>query len=231
MADAQALMDPFQAPAVQAVAPILQGGNISAAANGQTTTTTIYGVTTSYFSMRNEQVCEGAFFNDQQVNIHARVAVIGPDLATTLFGRTTNLTGQTIRINSQTFTIIGVLKSKGGTSLWEVPITRPSFRSPLPATASSGAPAQRVDRIYIQATSATTVTEASTQISNIMRLRHHVAVGKEDFSISTSRIWHNRHLDHRRPDHLPGWDRSHLPAGRRDRHHEHHAGLGDRTDP
>ncbi|HEY5270972.1 MAG TPA: ABC transporter permease, partial [Anaerolineales bacterium] len=89
MADAQALMDPFQAPAVQAVAPILQGGNISASANGQTTTTTVYGVTSNYFSMRNEQVSEGAIFNDQQVNIHARVAVIGPDLATTLFGQTT----------------------------------------------------------------------------------------------------------------------------------------------
>jgi putative ABC transport system permease protein len=182
MADAQALMDPFQAPAVQAVAPILQGGNISAAANGQTTTTTIYGVTSDYFSMRDEQVSEGATFNDQQVNIHARVAVIGPDLATTLFGQTTNLTGQTIRINGQSFTIIGVLKSKGGTSLGSsdnqaiIPLTTARDRIIRRAGTT-------VDSIYVQATSANTVSEASTQISNIMRLRHHVAVGKEDFSV------------------------------------------------
>ncbi len=182
MSDAQALMDPYQAPAVQAVAPILQGGNISAAANGQTTTTTIYGVTSNYFSMRNEVVSQGAIFSDQEVNIHARVAVIGPDLATTLFGQTTGLVGQAIRINGQTFTIIGVLQSKGGTSFGSS-----DNQAIIPLTTARDRVIQRagnyVDTIYIQATSAKTVTDASTEISNIMRMRHHVAVGQEDFSI------------------------------------------------
>jgi putative ABC transport system permease protein len=182
LADAQALTDPFQAPSVKAVAPVIQGGNISASANGQTTTTTVYGVTTSYFSIRNEQVSEGAFFNDQQVNTHARVAVIGPDLATTLFGQTTNLTGQTLRINGQTFTIIGVLQSKGGSSLGSS-----DNQAIVPLTTARDRVVRRtgttVDGIYIQATSAQAVSEANTQVSNIMRLRHHVAVGKEDFSV------------------------------------------------
>ena len=184
LADAQAMANPLQAPAVKAVAPIIQGGNISAAANGQTTTTSVYGVTTSYFSIRNEQVTEGAFFNDQQVNTHARVALIGTDLATTLFGKTTNLTGQTMLINSQTFTIIGILKSAGGTAAGSadnqviVPLTTARDRIVRRAGTT-------VDGIYLQATSATAVTEASTQVSNIMRLRHHVAVGKEDFSVAS----------------------------------------------
>ena len=183
LADAAALANPLQAPSVNAVAPIIQGGDISAAANGQTTTTTVYGVTTSYFSIRNQQVTEGAFFNDQQVNAHSRVAIIGVDLATTLFGRTTNLTGQTILINSQTFTIIGVLKSAGGSSFGSadnqaiVPLTTARDRV-------VSRPGNNVDGIYVQATSAQSVTEASTQISNIMRLRHHVAVGKEDFTVT-----------------------------------------------
>jgi putative ABC transport system permease protein len=182
LADAQALVDPFQAPAVQAVAPLLQGGGISAAANGQTTTTSVLGVTPNYFPMRNEVVAEGAIFSDQQVNIHARVAVIGADLATTLFGRTTDLAGQTLRINSQTFTIIGILKSKGGTSFGSsdnqviIPIT--TARDRVIQT-----PGNYVDTIYVQATSADSVSEASTQISNIMRMRHHVAVDHEDFSV------------------------------------------------
>jgi putative ABC transport system permease protein len=182
LADAQALVDPFQAPSVQAAAPILQGGGISAAANGQKTTTTIYGVTPNYFPMRNETVAEGTIFSDQQVNIHARVTVIGADLATTLFGRTTNLAGQTLRINGQTFTIIGVLKSKGGTSFGSsdnqaiIPIT--TARDRVIQT-----PGNYVDMIYVQATSSSAVTEASAQISNIMRLRHHVAIDHEDFSV------------------------------------------------
>jgi putative ABC transport system permease protein len=110
------------------------------------------------------------------------VAIIGVDLATTLFGRTTNLTGQTLLINSQTFTIIGVLQSKGGSSELSsdnqaiVPLT--TVRDRIVRRAGT-----TVDGIYLQATSADTVSEASTQISNIMRLRHHVAVGKEDFSV------------------------------------------------
>jgi putative ABC transport system permease protein len=182
LADAQAIANPLQAPSVQAVAPVLQGGNISAAANGQTTTTTVYGVTTSYFSIRNEQVTEGAFFNDQQVSTHARVAIIGVDLATTLFGRTTNLTGQTMLINSQTFTIIGILKSAGGTAAGSA-----DNQAIIPLTTARdrvmSRPGTNVDGIYLQATSATAVSEATTQVSNIMRLRHHVAVGKEDFSV------------------------------------------------
>jgi putative ABC transport system permease protein len=182
MADAQALMDPYQAPAVESSAPVLQGGNISAAANGQSTTTTIYGVTPNYFGMRNEVVAEGSIFSEQQVNIHARVTVIGPDLATTLFGRTTNLTGQTLRINGQTFTIIGVLQSKGGTSFGSS-----DDQAIIPLTTARDRvirrPGSYVDMIYVQATSANSVTDASTQISDIMRLRHHVKVGSEDFSI------------------------------------------------
>jgi putative ABC transport system permease protein len=182
LADAQAMVDPFQAPGVLSAAPILQGGNISASANGQSTTTTIYGVTPNYFSMRNEVVAEGAIFSDQQVNIHARVAVIGPDLATTLFGRTTNLTGQTLRINGQTFTIIGVLVSKGGTSFGSS-----DNQAIIPLTTARDRvirrPSNYVDMIYVQATSANTVTDASTQISNIMRMRHHVKVDAEDFSV------------------------------------------------
>jgi putative ABC transport system permease protein len=182
MADAQALMDPYQAPSVQAVAPVLQG-EISVAANGQTTTTTVYGVTTSYFSIRNETVSEGALFNDQQVNTHARVAIIGTDLSTTLWGQTTGLTGKTILINSQTFTIIGVLTSKGGTAAGSadnqiiIPLTTARDRVIM-------RPGTNVDSIYIQATNANTVSEANTQISDIMRLRHHVAVGKEDFTVT-----------------------------------------------
>ncbi len=185
MADAQALMDPFQAPAVKAVAPILQGGNISASAKGQTTTTTVYGVTPAYFSVRNEQVTQGALFNDQQVNAHARVVVIGVDLATTLFGRTTNLVGDSIRINGQTFSIIGVLQSKGGSSFGSS-----DNQVIIPLTTARDRVIRRmgteVDTIYIQATSAETATEASTQVSQIMRMRHHVEVGSEDFSVFSS---------------------------------------------
>ncbi len=183
MSDGQALQDPYLAPDVLAVAPILTGGNIPASAtNGQSTTTTVYGVPSDYFSMRDETISEGSIFSDQEVNSHARVAVIGPDLASTLFGVSTGLTGQTLRIKGQTFTIIGILQSKGGTALGSsdnqaiIPIT--TARDRVTQT-----PGNYVNMIYIEATNANSVTNASTEVSNIMRMRHHVAVGAEDFSI------------------------------------------------
>jgi putative ABC transport system permease protein len=181
MSDAEALLDPLQAPDVNAVAPIISGGT-TAAANGQTTTTSVYGVTTDYFPMRDETVSEGTLFNDQQVNIHARVAIIGTDLATTLFGTTAGLSGQTLRLNGQTFTILGILTSKGGTSLGSsdnqviIPITTARDRV-------LNRIGKTVDSIIIQATSSNAVSDASAEVSSIMRLRHHVAEGKEDFSI------------------------------------------------
>jgi putative ABC transport system permease protein len=107
------------------------------------------------------------------------------DLATTLFGRTTNLVGESVRINGQTFSIIGVLLSKGGSSFGSsdnqviIPLTTARDRV-IRRTGSE------VDTIYVQATSAETVSEASAQVSQIMRLRHHVEVGSEDFSVFSS---------------------------------------------
>jgi putative ABC transport system permease protein len=110
------------------------------------------------------------------------VAVIGADLATSLYGQTSNLTGQEVRLNGQTFTIIGLLKSKGGSSFGSsdnqviIPLTTARDRV-INRTGKT------VDGIYIQATNAESVSGASSQVSAIMRLRHHVAEDKEDFTV------------------------------------------------
>ncbi|MCX6065765.1 MAG: ABC transporter permease, partial [Chloroflexi bacterium] len=68
--DAKAINDPFAAPSVSAVAPVLQG-NAEAASQGQTTTTTINGVTPEYAAVRNETVTEGDFISTEQYLGHA----------------------------------------------------------------------------------------------------------------------------------------------------------------
>src|SRR5258706_15329018 len=60
MDDAEALIDPIAAPSVKAIAPVISG-NVSAAAEGQTTNTTANGVTPNYAEIRNQQVSEGQF--------------------------------------------------------------------------------------------------------------------------------------------------------------------------
>jgi len=164
MADAQALENPYQAPGVLGSCPHFDEREIFLLQPaGKAPQPPCTASQTDYFSIRSEQLSEGAFFNDQQVNEHARVAMIGTDLATTLFWPTNNLVGQSIRINGQTFTIIGVLKSKGGSA-----VGSSDNQVIIPITTARDRVIQRagdeVDTIYIQATSAATASQASTQV-------------------------------------------------------------------
>jgi putative ABC transport system permease protein len=184
MDDAQALLDPIAAPSVAAVAPIISG-SVTAAAAGQTTSTTANGVTANYADIRNESVTEGDFITAEQQSGHRQVAVIGPDLADTLFGAHTDLVGQSIRLDGQPFTIIGVLAPKGGSSFGsadnQIIVPLSTMRDRLIHRNGSN-----IDTIYVQATSAETTTSASDEVSAILRARHRTAVGADDFTVFSS---------------------------------------------
>jgi putative ABC transport system permease protein len=178
MDDADAVNDPFAAPSVAAVAPVLQG-NADAAAQGQTTSTSVNGVTPEYAAVRNETVTEGEFISSDQYLGHASVAVIGPDLADTLFGRHEGLVGESLRIAGQPFRIIGVLASKGGSSFGsadnQVIVPLSSARDRI-----LHRPGDNVDIIYVQSTSADATTQASDEIKAILQTRHRIPVGGDD---------------------------------------------------
>src|SRR3989304_5295602 len=68
------------------VGPLLQGsGTVSA--QGESTNTTLNGVTTEYETVRNAPIAEGEFINDTHLLGRSAVAVIGPTVADTLFRR------------------------------------------------------------------------------------------------------------------------------------------------
>ena len=54
--------DPYPGAGCSGSCPHFASGNISASASGQTTTTTVFGVTTDYFSIRSEQRFGGRIF-------------------------------------------------------------------------------------------------------------------------------------------------------------------------
>ncbi|MBD3331199.1 FtsX-like permease family protein [Candidatus Peregrinibacteria bacterium] len=70
------------------------------------------GVTADYETTENHDVIEGRFFTKQEERAANRVAVLGSEMKEELFPLTNPL-GQKVRINDQTFTVIGVLESKG----------------------------------------------------------------------------------------------------------------------
>jgi len=181
MEDAQALMDQFQAPSVQAVAPVVNG-SISVSFGPEKTNTSVYGVTPDYQSVRNYVVTEGRFITEDDNLGQASVALIGPDVADKLFGRKTNLVGESIRIEGLPFRVVGVLGSKGGGAFGSednvilVPFNTAKLKV-LHRTQD------RVDLIFVQAVGSQAVQAAADEVSQILRVRHHTRIGQDDFTI------------------------------------------------
>ncbi len=180
--DAEAIQDPFAAPAVISVAPILQS-SLEVAGGGEKTTTTITGVTPSYADVRNYVVTEGEFITEEQILGRASVALIGPETAETLFGRREGLVGESIRIAGQPFRITGVLESKGGGAMGsQDDVVFIPFSTAQTRLIRRNNPS-RVDLLFVQAASSEEVKAASEQVAQILRTRHRTEIGKDDFTI------------------------------------------------
>ncbi|MEW5829708.1 MAG: ABC transporter permease [Chloroflexota bacterium] len=182
LGDADAIADPFQAPSVEAVAPVLDG-SATISYGGETARATIDGVTPAYFSVRNYSVVEGDYITEEHILGRASVALVGPELADTLFGRHDGITGETIRIEGQPFRVIGVLESKGGGMMGSqdnvvlVPFSTAQTRLLRRSTQD------RVDVIFVQAVSADLVSQAADEIADILRARHRTPIGADDFTV------------------------------------------------
>ncbi len=79
------------------------------------TNTQVVGVTPGYIKVHNGSLTSGVFISQTDVDTMSKVAVIGPTTVVNLFGDGSDPLGATIRINGQSFTIVGVTKAKGGT--------------------------------------------------------------------------------------------------------------------
>jgi putative ABC transport system permease protein len=182
LGDADALADPFAAPSIAGVAPVLQGsGEVTFA--GESVNTQVSGVTPDYEFVRNYNVSEGEFISDAHMLGRSAVVILGVEVAEELFGRKAAVTGETIRIEGQPFRVIGVLEEKGGSAFGSednqiiVPLTTAQTRLLRRSSAD------RVDVIFVQAVSADAVPDASEEIAQILRTRHRTAIGEDDFTV------------------------------------------------
>lgn len=142
---------------------------------GTNTNTTINGVASSYTTIRNVQVDEGSFIDDNQNESIAKIAVIGPTVLTDLFGDTaipSDAIGQTIRIKGIQFKIIGVTVAKGGTG----------FGNPDDIIFIPVSTAQRylsgnqyVTNIDVQANSPDNMTAIQTDVTNLLLSNHKIS--------------------------------------------------------
>jgi putative ABC transport system permease protein len=183
LSDANAIADPFQAPSVALTAPVIQG-NKDITFGRELIRSQVQGITPDFSLVRNYKVTEGEFINLDHMVGNASVALIGPEVADKLFGRSEGIVGETIRIEGQPFRVIGILESKGGGSFGSqdnvvmVPLTTARLR--LISRSSD-----RIDILFVSAISTDAIPFASQEIADILRTRHRTQLGVDDFTIFT----------------------------------------------
>ena len=107
--DAVAIMGKF--PDVAEVAPNISGRG-QAAFKNKNWNPQVMGVTPEYSELRSYKPSEGRFFSDEENLKRSRVAVIGATVHRELFEGKPAI-GETIKLNKNSFTVIGILPEKG----------------------------------------------------------------------------------------------------------------------
>ncbi|MDG4594083.1 MAG: ABC transporter permease [Candidatus Contendobacter sp.] len=172
-----------QLATVSAVAPVFHSG-AQLVYGPRNWNTTVYGVTPDYLLVRSWNLESGQPFTLTDVRRGTRVALLGQQVARSLFGDQDPL-NQTIRIKSLPFRVVGVLERKGQSldgrdqdDIVMVPINTAQtklFGNPFPGT---------VRFITVQARSAELMEDAEADIEQLLRGRHRLAKGVEnDFTI------------------------------------------------
>ncbi|WP_415857244.1 ABC transporter permease [Sinomonas sp. G460-2] len=180
LADQQSLNDPVLAPDIATTAPVIQAQSVTATLGSSThSVASTLGTSPSYFGITNFTVSAGRLLDDGDSG--QAVVVLGNSVAIDLASNVSTLVGQTVSLNGQNFTVVGVLASKGTSGLNDpddvamVPYTtaQDKFTGYSPSLSS----------IQVQAKSADVMTQAQNEIQQILDARHNVTSANRDYQV------------------------------------------------
>ena len=178
--DAKAISSSNSVTSVSKVSPELsKRSQITTGKNN--TNTQVYGITPTYAEVKKVEVSNGVFITQRDLDSINKVVVLGPQVATDLFGEGTNPISQTVRIEKQSFRVVGVTKEKGGSGMSNqddivyVPLT----------TAMKVLYGQDyLSSISVEAKSADVMVTAQNEIGYLLLSRHKLSdPSKADFRI------------------------------------------------
>ena len=180
--DVTAIANKQSAPDVVTAIPST-GGRAQLIYGNQNWSSSLVGTGQDFPSVRNYQLATGQFFSSSDVQASSKVAVIGQTVVTNLFPSIDPI-GQVMKVNGQSFRIIGVFAQKGSSGGFNnqddvvvVPITS-AWNYLL------GGRGRNVQQIYVEAVSADATTAANTEITQILLDRHHISdPAQADFQI------------------------------------------------
>ena len=202
MADSNALSSRVDAPDIKAVAAITSSTEVLTA-GGQTATTSVQGTTASWLPVRGRTLAEGRFIDNQDVQDHTAVGVLGATTASELFTRGDPV-GQTVDVNGVPVTIVGVLSSTGSSSSSSSSTSDPDDTLIVPITTGAqrifgGTSRNSLSSIAVQARSSADLTGAYQEADHLLLELHGITnPTNADFTITSeaSLISANTSVDH-----------------------------------
>jgi putative ABC transport system permease protein len=183
--DAQAIAG--EVPNIASVAPS-NSASLQIVVAGQNTRSQVSGITPEYQQAYNLQLSEGDFISDYQYQRAMKVAVLGPNVANTLFSGDDPV-GQTVRMGNIVVQVIGVLQSKGQSFMGGtddsilVPLTTLQ-QTVAQSLTSSGEHVVR--SIVVQVDDQQHAAGVTSEITALLHERHRLAAGADnDFTITS----------------------------------------------
>jgi putative ABC transport system permease protein len=157
-------------PGVAAVSPTAQS-QYAVSTPGTSVNMRVIGAGDSYDVVNTVNTDSGSFIGAEDIRGGTKVCVLGPTAVTDLFAAGVDPIGQKVRIKGINFTVVGVTKSKGGSSFMNsdevvyIPIT--TLQRFLTGNDEFGS-------ITVKASSADVVSSVQTAITAALVASHHV---------------------------------------------------------
>jgi putative ABC transport system permease protein len=178
--DAKAIQTSPQITTIKNVSPEVQK-RVQVTASRNNANIQIIGATAAYAEVHKVSLESGSFITDLDNTSMSKVIVIGPTVASNLFGEGVAAVGKTIRANGVPLRVIGVTVSKGGTgfqnqdNLAYVPLN----------TAQKQLFGQNyLNSIALEAKSADVMVDAQNEVGYLLLARHKLPdPSQADFSI------------------------------------------------
>ena len=170
-------------PEIKQVALLQNAFDIDVKYKDKNVSPAIFGVSANWPDLRGDELAQGNFINEEDMQSLARVAILGSDVLPTLFPDGDAL-GKTIRIGDVPFQVKGVLSARGagpgGGSLDDLIL--------IPVTTASKRLFNRdfLTMLIAQLRDPEKGDAAVTKITALLRQRHHVAAAAlDDFTITS----------------------------------------------
>jgi putative ABC transport system permease protein len=136
------------------------------------TSAAVTGTTSNFLTANQKAVTAGRFFTSQEEQAGAKVAVLGPDIATALYGPDpTAALGKPLRLTHALFKVIGLMPSYGKAGDNAIVMPMKAARAGVFGYGDGG---DEITSIVVKCTSVPMVKQVEAQITQLMMDRHQV---------------------------------------------------------